>query len=330
MHGVPFEVPPGHIVLRFEVPPELAGMRLDRFLQLRIRRLSRARARRIVERCARRADGGARKPGERVREGEVVFVVRPRPPEPHAPRTFRELYRDEEVLAVDKPPGLPMHPTATWFRNTLTAVLRERYGEPPPRIAHRLDRETSGVVICGRTGAAERSLKIAFERRRTRKRYLAIVRGDLDGEEGVVRLPLARRETSDRVLHVLMEVAPRGGLEAETRWRVLARRAGRTLLQVEIGTGRQHQIRVHLAAIGHPVLGDKLYGPNGPEVFLRYVQEGSSEAVRRLAGHWRHALHAHWLEVPHPRDGSPLRLRSPLPRDMAELWKGRSSPCPLD
>ena len=257
-------------------------------------------------------------------------MVRPRPEEPRAPRYFDVLYEDDDVLAVDKPPGLPMHPTATWFRNTLTAVLRERYGDPAPAIAHRLDRETSGIVVCGRHKEAERALKIAFERRRTKKVYLAIVEGEPEASGGVVRLPMRRVETRDRVLHVLMEIDEKAGAPAETRWEVLERRAGRALLRIRIGTGRQHQIRVHLSAIGHPIVGDKLYGREGPSVFLQYVAEGTTPELVERAGHWRHALHAHELTVPHPGDGRPLRVVSPLPGDLRALWAGEATPSPLD
>ncbi len=262
-------LPPGcpadSIVLTFPVARELAGQRLDRFIQSRIPRLSRTRAQEIVRHCAYRSDGTLRRPSDRVREGEVVMLVRPPFREPETPQTFNVIYEDPHVLGVDKPAGLPMHPTATYHRNTLTHLLRVRYGDEPPHIAHRLDRETSGVVLCGRTLDAERALKKSFERRRVHKTYLAIVRGRMEQDEGVIDLPLERARQG---LHVLMEVAPpEQGLNAVTRYRVLERRPDRSLVSLRPRTGRQHQLRVHLAALGHPIVGDKLYGPEGSAIF---------------------------------------------------------------
>lgn len=180
MQRAPRRPPPGcrpdSIVLSFPVPRELAGVRLDRFIQGRIPRLSRTRANAIVRACAYHADGRRRRPSERVREGEIVLLVRPPFEEPAAPTSFGIVYDDEAMLVVDKPPGLPVHPSASYHRNTLTFLLRERYPERTPHLAHRLDRETSGVLVCARTLEDERALKRSFERREVEKVYLAIAR----------------------------------------------------------------------------------------------------------------------------------------------------------
>jgi len=316
------DYPPGTdrrgILLTFPVPPECAGQRLDRFIQGRIPRLSRTRAKVIVEACAYRADGRRRRGSERVKAGEIVILVRPLFEEPEVPRRFDVLYEDEFVLAVDKPAGLPMHPTATYHRNTLTALLRERYGDPAPQIAHRIDRETSGLIVCGRTPFAERRLKRAFEDRRVAKRYLAVVQGELLESQGRIDAPLGPAREG---LHLLMEVRA-DGAPSETRFEVLGRRAGRTLLSLVPHTGRQHQLRVHLASIGHPIVGDKLYGPEGSLPFLEYIDAGMvlDEALLARLGHPRQALHAAALEIEHPDSGAPLRLEASMPEDMIALW----------
>ena len=309
---------PSGIVLRFPVAPEQAGQRLDRFIQGRIPRLSRTRAKAIVQSCAYRWDGRRRRGSERVRAGEIVVLVRPPMDEPEAPDHFDVLYEDDVVLVVDKPPGLAVHPTATYHKHTLWWLLRERYGEPTPQLAHRLDRDTSGVLVCGRTPEAERSLKRAFEDRRVDKRYTAIVRGEMPEDAGVMDASMAPAREG---LHVLMEVRA-DGLDALTEYRVLERAHGRTLVSLHPRTGRQHQLRVHLAALGYPIVGDKLYGPEGSAPFEEYIAAGmeiSRDLLERL-GHRRQALHAAWIRFPHPETGAPVEVESPLPADMRLLW----------
>jgi 23S rRNA pseudouridine1911/1915/1917 synthase len=315
------ELPPGadpdSIILSFPVAREFAGQRVDRFIQLRIPRLSRVRAAEIVRSCAYRADGTRRRPGDRVRAGETVYLVRPRMNEPDVPRNFGVIHEDDDLLAVDKPSGLPMHPSATYHKNTLTYVLRERYGDKPPHIAHRLDRETSGIVLCGKHLDAERALKSAFERRKVSKTYLAITRGRIAIDEGRIDLPLAAAREG---LHLAMEVRD-DGAEASTTYRVRARASGHTLVELSPHTGRQHQLRVHLSAIGHPIVGDKLYGPEGQAAFVEFIDTGLTPSLLDRLGHERQALHAHRVSFPHPA-GMPMELAAPLADDLERLWAG--------
>lgn len=316
------ELPPGcdpnSIILRYPVAREHAGLRLDRFIQSRIPRLSRTRAQEIVKSCAYRADGLLRRPSERVRYGETVRLFRPPFEEPEVPLHFGVLFEDESVLAIDKPAGLPVHPSATYHHNTLTALLRQRFGNDPPRIAHRLDRETSGLLICGRTPDSERTLKLGFENRKVTKRYLAIVRGRMPEDEGRIALPM---DNAKEGLHILMEVVPEGeGSPSVTEYRVVARTDEATLVSLAPQTGRQHQLRVHLSAIGFPIIGDKLYGPEGVEPFLDYIETGMTAALRSRLGHSRQALHAHALTFVHPRRAEPMTLHAPLPKDLRDLW----------
>jgi 23S rRNA pseudouridine1911/1915/1917 synthase len=314
---------PDAIVLTFPVAREFDGQRLDRFIQNRIPRLSRTRAQEIVKACARRLDGTRRRASERVRAGEVVMLVRPRFVEPETPQTFGILHEDEDVLGIDKPAGLPMHPTASYHKNTLTFLLRQRYGESPPHIAHRLDRETSGVVLCGKHIEAERALKRAFEDRRVDKTYLAIVHGAME-EEGAIDMPLASVREG---LHVMMEVRE-DGLEARTRYQVRARAPRHTLVELFPETGRQHQLRVHLSEIGHPIVGDKLYGAEREAPFLEIIETGMTDALLERLGHERQALHAHSATLDHPRAKAPLRVVAPLAADLVALW-GRLEGEPL-
>lgn len=321
-------VPPGcdpdSVVLAFRVPNELDGQRLDRFVHWRIPRLTRARADEIVRACAFREDGTRRVPSERVRAGEIVLLVRERFVEPDAPREFGVLHRDEALTIVDKPAGLPVHPSATYHKNTLTSLLRVRWGEGGPHICHRLDRETSGVVVCAIPGPDEVAVKHQFANRRVDKEYLAIVRGRIAQDEGRIEVPL-RRATEG--LHLRMEAHPEG-LPALTEYRVLERRGDRSLVHLWPHTGRQHQLRVHLAAIGHPIVGDKLYGPGEARDFLEYVETGMTDALLARLGHDRHALHAYRCTIEHPRTGARITFTAPLAPDLDVLWN--SSPGALE
>jgi 23S rRNA pseudouridine1911/1915/1917 synthase len=315
-------IPPGcdpkSILLTFPVAREHAGQRLDRFIQRQIPRLSRTRANAIVRACAYEADGRKRRPSERVRYGEVVLLVRPPLKEPETPQSFEVIYEDDDVFVVDKPAGLPMHPTATYHKNTLTYLLRQRFGPDAPHICHRLDRETSGIVVCAKHRDAERTLKQAFENRNVEKRYVAIVRGALPEDQGLIDRPMGRATEG---LHILMEIKPAGdGLPAVTHYEVTARRPDATLVALTPETGRQHQLRVHLAHLGYPIVGDKLYGPEGVKAFMEYIDEGMTPALRRRLGHERHALHAQDLVTTHPRTGESLELHAPMPEDMWALW----------
>ena len=171
------------------------------------------------------------------------------------PRYFSVLAEDDTFLAIDKPSGLPIHTTAKFFRNTLTALLRERYPGEPLQVCHRLDRETSGVMLIARGREAGSRLKQAFARRKVDKTYLALCHGIPSPPTGVIDAPMKLLDTPIRIA---MGIAP-DGLPAVTRYQVLRAFAAHALLAAEPQTGRQHQIRVHLAHVGHPIVGDKIY-----------------------------------------------------------------------
>lgn len=313
-------VPPGcdpaSVVLTFRVPNELDGQRLDRFVQWRIPRLSRSRASEIVQACAYLATGERRLPSDRVYAGETVLLVRERFVEPSTPREFGIVYRDSALTVVDKPAGLPVHPSATYHRNTLTNLLRERFGEPTPQICHRLDRETSGVVVCAMSGPDEVAVKHQFANRLVGKEYLAVVRGRMAQDQGRIDVPLRRAREG---LHLLMEAHPEGA-PSSTEYRVMARRGERSLVHLRPHTGRQHQLRVHLAEIGHPIIGDKLYGPDGASAFLERIEKGMTHELRARLGHDRHALHAYRCTIEHPRTQERMTFTAPLAPDLAALW----------
>ena len=305
------------IPLRLRVPPECDGWRLDHFLKHRIRRLSRVKIRMVIEQQVRLADGRRPRPALGVRAGEIIIVDRPAPVEPDVPRHFEILAEDETFLAIDKPAGLPMHTTAKFWKNTLVAILRERFPTEALQICHRLDRETSGVLLVARDRVAASFLKRAFAQRLVKKNYLALVHGVPKNPEGVIDQPM---RLVDSKTHIMMGVAADGS-PAVTRYRVVRSFADHALVEASPETGRQHQIRVHLASIGHPVVGDKLYGAS-EQAFMDYCEAGlTPDLLATFDDLPRHALHAARLCFPHPNTREPITIESPLPADLVDYMK---------
>ena len=303
------------------VPPELAGLRLDHFVKTQIVRLSRTKIQTIIETQLRRSDGHAPKPATIVAAGEHYVIRREAKPEPPCPRTFGVVHADPRVLVVDKPAGLPVHASAKFYFNTLARVLSERYpDEPELQLCHRLDRETSGCVVIARDKAAAAFVKQAIaDKGRTTKQYVAIVHGQppWDAEhELAAPLRLATEADGTKLVNVRV-IAGDGGLTALTRVRVEARAGDYALVRCTLVTGRQHQIRAHLAHAGFPIVGDKLYA-HGDDAFIDYCDEGLTPELAELFVLPRHALHAARIVVPHP-DGGEVAAEAPLPADMARL-----------
>jgi 23S rRNA pseudouridine1911/1915/1917 synthase len=320
----PEGVPEGSVVSAFRVPPEVAGQRLDLFLQAQLRRTSRTRTQFIIRQSAYDDAGRRLRPNERVKAFQQILLWRAPWDEDPVPTDVPILYEDADLLAVDKPSGLPVHPSARYHKNTLIKVLqRARPGEWLS-LAHRLDRETSGVILVSKNAPFDRALKWAFEDRAgIEKTYLAITWGvPPDGryERRVELDPTHRTRVKMRVGETddALYAATRFDVE-ETR----TTRDGRTYARVRCGleTGRQHQIRIHLASLGTPIVGDKLYGPDDG-CFARGVDgELTDIDVARLELP-RHALHAWRLTLPHPTTHEPLAIEAPLPADLETFWRG--------
>jgi 23S rRNA pseudouridine1911/1915/1917 synthase len=300
----------------FVVEPELDGLRLDQFLKHKIPRLSRTRIQAIIRESVSFADGRPARPNRRVAAGDRLVLRREAQPEPPCPRRFDVLHRDDEVMVIDKPAGLPVHISARYYFNTLTRVVSERFPGEGWQICHRLDRETSGVMVLARGRAAAAALKGAFERKQTRKRYLAVVHGR-PAERFAIDLPLGLTADPNALISIRMVVRD-DAAPARTEVRTISTTGSLSLLECRPITGRQHQIRAHLAAVGHPIVGDKLYG-HGDEVFAAACDDRLDPETRAALILPRHALHAASIEIPHPSSGEMLSVESPLPADMAAL-----------
>jgi 23S rRNA pseudouridine1911/1915/1917 synthase len=296
----------------FLVDAEQAGARLDRYLAAQLPELSRTRIQELIHQGRVRVEGVVPKRSHRVAAGEAIeveLVARPAPAALPEALPLDILYEDEDVLAVNKPAGMVVHPAAGAPRGTVVNALVARFGELSrlggalrPGIVHRLDKGTSGVLLVARTDGAHAALARQFRERGVEKTYLALVHGEMKADAGRITLPVAR----DLRRRTRMTARRRSGRAAETAWRVLARLDRFTLLEVGLRTGRTHQIRVHLAALGHPVVGDTTYGaPRSPRA-----------AGRTLPGLARLFLHAARVRFSHPRTAEPVEVRAPFPPDL--------------
>ena len=285
-----------------------SGERLDRFLADRCADLSRSRIKRLIVDGEVTVDGRPRSAGFRLRAGQSVVIQVPDAAPSHMrPQAIpiSVVYEDEHLLAVDKPAGMPVHPGAGHPDSTLLNALLGLDsgigavgGTSRPGLVHRLDKDTSGLVLVARTEQAHERLSAQFKDRTIQKGYLALVAGHPDPAEAIIDAPIGR-DTSDRKKMAIVD----DGREASTLYRTLRSYRDCSLIDVRPKTGRTHQIRVHFASIGHPIIGDETYG----------------RADSRID---RHFLHAAYLEFEHPATGVRQEVESPLPQDLQALLDG--------
>ncbi len=313
-----------HVVrIRFTVEANYQGWRLDRYLQEKIRRLSRERVQYLIAHRLATDDGRTLKPATRVSPGLSFVLLRDAEPEPEAPLDFRVVHDDGALVVVDKPAGLPVHPTARYAAHTFTAAAKVRFPDRKVDPAHRLDRETSGLLACGGAPEWTRRMKRDFASGRVAKTYLALAVGRPREDRFEVDAPLAL--TGASAVRVRMHVDA-GGLPSVTAFEVLERRSTPdgmpvALLACRPRTGRQHQIRAHLLHAGLPMLGDKIYGPD-ETIFDRFTRREMTDDDRARLRLPRQALHAWRLALPHPRSGEEVRLEAPLAEDLRTFWDG--------
>jgi 23S rRNA pseudouridine1911/1915/1917 synthase len=297
------------------VPEAAAGERLDVFLAGAVG--SRTRAQRLIDAGRVTVDGAARPKRHVLAGGEVVTVDEPAP-EPVAdvpPAPFRVAYEDEHLLVIDKPAGVVVHPGHGHAQGTLVQALAGRVagGSDPerPGVVHRLDRDTSGLLVLARSEPVHAALAALLRERRIAREYLGLVQGRPPARTGTIDAPLGR----DRRVRTRMSTDTDDPRPAVTHFETVGAYAETTLLRVRLETGRTHQIRAHLLAIGHPVVGDPEYG-------------GSL----RLPGLERQFLHSARIAFAHPVSGAPVEVRAPLPEDLREALRLASGErgCPTE
>jgi 23S rRNA pseudouridine1911/1915/1917 synthase len=299
-----------------------AGTRLDQFLAGTDLQISRSHAKTLIEKHVILLNQKPTKPSTHVKAGEVISGTLPGPeplslnPEP-LPLTI--LYEDPSIIVVDKPAGMVVHPAYGNLSGTLVNALLHHCkdlaginGVLRPGIVHRLDKDTSGVMVVAKDDESYRQLTKQFKSRTVEKVYLALVYGPCGKDEGLIDAAIGRHPHERK----RMSLRTRRGRTAITRWRVAERLNGFTLLEVFPQTGRTHQIRVHLSSIGHPLLGDPLYGRKGRSGTIH--NPALKECVIRMG---RQALHAYRLGFVHPKTGEKVQFESPLPEDIKEIRK---------
>jgi 23S rRNA pseudouridine1911/1915/1917 synthase len=297
----------------FIVPPDDSGQRLDRVVTTHCPDLSRTRIQELIDESNILLDGKPSKASHRLRGGERITVeVQPRPPiEAKAESIPLDiLYEDDDVLAINKPAGMVVHAGAGHDTGTMVNALLGR-GQSlsqggdilRPGIVHRLDKETSGIILVAKNDSAHGKLGEAFRNRLVKKTYLALVEGVIDQPRGRIELAIARDPNRRVRMTTRRSIIIDGAREARTDWRVLDRIGPTTFLEVQLHTGRTHQIRVHFSALHHPVVGDTLYGAAAQ-------LEVNKRALPPLE---RNFLHAARLGFVQPRTGEWIDLRSPLP-----------------
>jgi 23S rRNA pseudouridine1911/1915/1917 synthase len=296
-------------MIKLEVEREHSGSRLDRFLAVALPAFSRARLQTLIREGYVKLNGKSPRPRDPVRTGDAVELEEPEIEKVEAQPeqiALEILFEDDDLLVLNKPAGLVMHPGAGHQQHTLVNALLAHCknlsgigGKERPGIVHRLDRETSGCLVVAKNDATHRDLSRQFAARTMTKIYLALVAGSLRKKTGVIDKAIARHP----VHRQRMSIARRQGRSAKTEYRVLQAGSDMSLLECTLHSGRTHQIRVHLHDLGHPVLGDKLYGG------------------KRAGDFPRQMLHAWKLAFRHPSSGEEKSFEAPLPPDFAKAMQ---------
>lgn len=322
--------------IELEVVAADAGLRLDVYLAKKLPWLSRNRIQSLIEAGAVQTSASvAPRPKDKVEKGLVIKVAVP-PPKPATPLPqeipLDILYEDEDLLVINKPAGLPVHPGAGNPDGTLVNALLALLGGlstiggvERPGIVHRLDKDTTGVMIVAKNDFVHRRLSDALMRRDIHRQYCAIILREPRDNMGVINAPIARHPAN----RTKMAVVRQGGRHAVTHYRVLERFHGFAFVECKLETGRTHQIRVHMASIGHPILGDPCYGGESSRA-VQLVPPKNQPLINQLKQVTRQMLHAREISFVHPRSHKEMRFEAPLPPDFANTLEalrsyGRSS-----
>jgi 23S rRNA pseudouridine1911/1915/1917 synthase len=312
-----------HEKATFNVSADEAGLRVDRIVVDRLHDLSRSAVRRLIDEGHVTVNAAPIKAGRSLREGDEVSVsvppLKPATPEPQD-IPLDVVYEDSDLIVVNKPAGLVVHPAPGHPDGTLVNALLHHCqdlsgigGVRRPGIVHRIDRDTTGLLAVAKNDMAHLALKEQISTREMKRSYLALVVGTVDEDSGTIDAPIGRDRKNRQRMAVIAD-----GRAARTNWSVASRMSGLALLRVDLETGRSHQIRVHCAHIGHPVIGDPLYSIGGKGSAERLPERAflMRQLVRSAK---RQMLHAAALNLIHPRTGEPMAFEAPAPHDFQRL-----------
>jgi len=300
--------------MKLQTGPDDRGLRLDVFVARRVENLTRSQIQLLNRSGAISIDGRLDKAGYRIRGGETIELdLRTLDREPISPEQvpLQIYFEDRDLAVIEKPAGMVVHPGSGVRGGTIANALRFHFqnlsdagGEGRPGIVHRLDKKTSGLLIVAKNNIAHARLSAAFQARKVQKTYLALVHGKPVRDMATIELPVGRHSR----IGTRMAASPAKGRAAHTEYKLLGHFRGFSLLEIEIKTGRTHQIRVHLSAIGHPVVGDDVYG-----------ERSYKEFVKKFADFNRYFLHAASLRFNHPTTEVAFEFHSPLPPELQKL-----------
>lgn len=307
-----------HGPFSFSVLIEHAGERLDNVVALQVAGCSRSMAAKFIREGQIHVLDEIKKPGYRVKIGDIISGCIPAPEpiacEPEA-ITLCILHEDDDIVVISKPAGMVVHPAPGHFSGTLVNAILYHCpklegigGKIRPGIVHRLDKDTSGILVVAKTAAAQAHLAAQFKDRTLQKTYLALVSGRMKTSSGVIDLPIGRHPVDRKKMSVLSK----RNRDARTLWRVKELFDAASFLEIEIKTGRTHQIRVHCASMQHPVVGDAVYGYRNSGAHLPNILKTVT----------RQMLHAWRIVFTHPATGEKIHLEAPIPEDMIQVLNG--------
>ncbi|MBM2837764.1 MAG: rluD [Deltaproteobacteria bacterium] len=301
---------------QYTVAPEDVGQRLDLFLTLKHPSLTRSQIQRLIEEGLVTVNYKLAKASHKIREGDDIEISIPEPDAIEAlpePIHLEILYEDSEVVVINKPAKLVVHPAAGNYTGTLVNALLYHCkdlsgigGKLRPGIVHRLDKDTTGVLIAAKSDKAHQSLSAQFKKHSVKRKYIALVHGVIKGDKGKIEAEIGRHMSQRN----MMSVKTKRGKTAVTHFKVLSRFDQFTLLELTLETGRTHQIRVHLTSINHPVVGDQVYG--GKERISGVKEPKIRRVIKKLG---RQALHATILGFIHPETNKYMEFTAPIPED---------------